>query len=129
MNTFDHRSVCALAAAVALLFASTAGAATKVSEAQRQYNEDRALCMSGNSNQDRATCLKEAGAALQEARRGGLSTGTDRDVSTNKTIRCDALPAQDRQDCVMRMQGEGVARGNSQDGGIIRELTRPVPTR
>ena len=123
-------SLGAMALAAATLLASGAAvAAAKVSEAQRQYNEDRAHCMSGNSNQDRATCLKEAGAAFQEAKRGGLSTGTDADVSGNKTIRCETLPARDRKDCVMRMQGEGVARGNSQDGGIIRELARPVPTR
>jgi len=126
---FGPRTGALALAAAALLASGAAVAAAKVSEAQRQYNEDRALCMSGNSNQDRATCLKEAGAAFQEARRGGLSTGTDADVSGNKTIRCQTLPARDRKDCVMRMQGEGVARGNSQDGGIIRELARPVPTR
>jgi hypothetical protein len=124
-----HRTGALALAAAALLASGAAVAAAKVSEAQRQYNEDRAHCMSGQSNQDRATCLKEAGAAFQEAKRGGLSTGTDADVSGNKTIRCETLPARDRKDCVMRMQGEGVARGNSQDGGIIRELARPVPTR
>jgi hypothetical protein len=82
--------------------------------------------MSGASNQDRATCLREAGAALQEARRGGLSGG---DLDRNRTQRCAALPAQDREDCTMRMDGQGTTSGSVMQGGVLRELERPVPAR
>jgi hypothetical protein len=116
-----------LAAAVALLVAATAAeAGAKLSPAQQRYQQERAVCLSGQSNQDRATCLKEAGAALYEARRGGLDTGDARDLGQNRMIRCNALPAQDREDCARRMQGEGVTTGSAQQGGVLRELARPV---
>jgi ATP/maltotriose-dependent transcriptional regulator MalT len=116
-----------LAATVALLVAGTAAAAgANLSQAQQRYQQERAVCLSGQSNQDRATCLKEAGAALQEARRGGLDTGDDRDLGHNRMMRCMALPAQDREDCARRMHGEGVTTGSAQQGGVLRELARPV---
>jgi hypothetical protein len=115
-----------LAATVAWLVAGTAAAAgAPLSHAQQRYQQERAVCLSGQSNQDRATCLQEAGAALHEARRGGLDTAVH-DLGQNRIIRCDALPAQDRDDCVRRMQGEGVTTGSAQDGGMLRELARSV---
>ncbi|MEO5672534.1 MAG: hypothetical protein ABIR26_17755, partial [Ramlibacter sp.] len=45
--------------AAALAWSGSAGAA-KLSEAQALYQQERAACMNGTSNQDRATCLKEA---------------------------------------------------------------------
>ena len=124
MNNSARFATRAVAAAL-LAFAGTAMAAT-ASQAQLQYQQERAACMSGTSNQDRATCLKEAGAALQEARRGNLSGG-DREIGQNRFARCDALPRPDRRDCEMRMQGQGSSSGSAQQGGIMRELSRPVP--
>ncbi|MEJ6023476.1 hypothetical protein [Ramlibacter sp. PS4R-6] len=109
------------AGAAALL--STSGAfAAKPSPAQLRYQQERADCLSGASSQDRATCLREAAAALQEARRGNLSTG---DLAQNGVARCNALPADDRQDCVLRMQ-PGAASGSVSGGGVLRESTRPA---
>lgn len=127
MKTYSHLALTACAAAT-LLFAGAATAA-RVSEAQLRYQEDRAVCLSGTSNQDRATCLKEAGAALQEARRGNLSAGHENELAHNRMARCNALPAQDREDCAMRMHGQGSTTGSAQQGGILRELARPVPAR
>jgi hypothetical protein len=119
--------VLTLAATFALLAAGTAAAAgAKLSPAQQRYQQERAVCLSGESNQDRATCLKEAGAALQEARRGGLDNGDSHNLAHNRMVRCNALPAQDREDCARRMQGEGVTSGSAQQGGVMRELSRPV---
>jgi hypothetical protein len=101
-------------------------AAGPASPAQLRYQQDRAACMSGTSNQDRATCLKEAGAALQEAGRGGLDTSSERAFTRNQMQRCDALPPTERQDCALRMQGQGQTSGSAQQGGILREVTRPV---
>jgi hypothetical protein len=120
-------SALTVGAAVAL-FATGANAATaaKLSEAQQRYQQDRTICLTGGSNQDRATCLQEAGAALQEASRGGSGAASAGELRQNRTIRCDALPAADREDCARRMQGEGVTAGNAQQGGVLRELSRPV---
>lgn len=128
MNAFSQSSAAtAVLATTALLFAAAAGA-SNLSDAQAQYKQERAVCMSGQSNQDRATCLKEAGAALQEARRGNLSTGSDTNLGLNRMVRCEALPVQDREDCALRMQ-EGTASGSAQQGGILREHKRTVPSR
>lgn len=113
--------------AAALLFAGAATAA-KVSDAQLRYQQERAVCMNGTSNQDRATCLKEAGAAWQEAKRAGLATSGDASLKQNRLQRCNALPAQDREDCALRME-HGATSGSAQQGGILREIERPVPTR
>ncbi len=98
----------------ALLFASTALAETP----QQAYQRERAACLSGQSHQDRATCLKEAGAALAEARRGGLTA-----AGPNATQRCDALQGDEYTACVARMSGAGVVKGSVEGGGVYRELT------
>ncbi len=117
-------STCAVAA---LLFAGMAAAAGgKLSDAQARYQQDRAACMSGQSNEDRATCLREAGAALQAAKRGSL--GDDHgSYEQNRLLRCAPLPAGDREDCVRRMHGEGTVKGSVEAGGTFTELRTIVP--
>jgi len=116
----------ALVAGGALLGATVAGAADsiKLSNAQSVYQSDRAACLKGATNQDQATCLKEAGAALQEAKRGGLDDGQAR-LEQNQLLRCEGQPAEDRQNCVRRMKGEGSTSGSVGAGGIYRELVVP----
>lgn len=121
------KAAVAVIGTTAMLFAAGAGAAN-LSEAQARYQHERAACMNGSSNQDRATCLKEAGAALGEAKRGALGASSDGNLERNRMARCDALPAQEREDCVVRMQ-HGTMSGSAQQGGILREVERPVPTR
>ena len=113
----------------ALLTAGIAmAAATDMSEAQARYKQERAKCMSGESHQDRATCLKEAGAALNEAKRGNLGSGTGQNEQ-NQLKRCEVLPAEDREDCLRRMRGEGTISGSVEGGGIYRELRTTVPAK
>ena len=117
----------ALCAAGALLSATVGEAANRgqLSEAQSAYQRDRAACLSGRTHQDRATCLREAGAALQEARRGGLDDG-QAEFEKNRLLRCEKQPPEDRQACVRRMNGEGFTSGSVEGGGIYRELVVPV---
>lgn len=116
------------AAAVALLLSTTAFAASELAQAQERYRQERKACMTGQSNQDRATCLKEAGAALQEAKRGALSAGGSARLQANREARCAKLPATDREECIARMR-EGSTSGTAREGGVLRELVTPVPTR
>jgi hypothetical protein len=121
-------SVVLAACAVGVLLAAGAAAAAggKLSDAQARYQQDRAACMSGQSYQDRTSCLREAGAALQEAKRGGVKD--DRTAyERNQLLRCDRLTAGDREDCLRRMRGEGTASGSVEGGGIYRELRTTVP--
>jgi type II secretory pathway pseudopilin PulG len=107
-----------LAAAAAPGFAAGKG---KQSEAQAAYQQERARCLRGDSGQARSTCLKEAGAAYDEARRGRLANAPDTDLARNATQRCSAQPAADRDACVRRVTGAGNTEGSVKGGGLIRE--------
>lgn len=98
----------------ALLFAGTALAETP----QQTYQRERAACMTGQTSQDRSTCLKEAGAALAEARRGNLTPASGLGAD-----RCNALDGTERAACVARMRGQGTVSGSVEGGGVLRELT------
>ena len=125
-----HLAILGLSAAGALTSLGAANAADSTSnDARSRYVKERAVCLAGASNQDRATCLEEAGAALQASRRGSLDDSSFNQQVQNSEARCDALPAGDRQDCIRRMRGEGVVSGTAADGGIYREITTPVPPR
>ena len=109
---------------IAAFSVTAAKAASDSLDANARNQADSAICNSGRSNQDRATCLKEARAALQESKRGHLND----DPATfkpNALLRCNALPADDRDACQRRMNGEGTTSGSVQGGGIFRELVVP----
>lgn len=113
----------------ALLVALVAGAAALPAPAadrgaEARYRHDRAVCLDGASQQDTATCLKEAGAARQASRAGALGDAdAGRDGYTaNALARCEPLPDAERADCVDRMLGDGTRSGSVAGGGILREL-------
>jgi hypothetical protein len=118
-------SVPALILLGAFLGTATAADGNSAADAQKLYQRDRAACLEGRGGQDRAACLREASAALQEAKGGRLGNG-EADFERNRLLRCDQQPAEDRPACVRRMNGEGITSGSVQGGGIYRELTVPV---
>ena len=127
------RSAWAWLTLLAALGCASALAADKTgpADALARYQQERAVCTSGQSNQDRATCLREAGAAFAEAKRDGLGDGAA-PYARNAGQRCDRLPDGDRRACVARMQGQGTTSGSAAAGGIYRELVLPstaVPER
>lgn len=94
--------------------------------AAARFQQERALCTSGQSNQERATCLREAQAALAEAKKLQLD-GDASQFAVNERKRCQRLPDDDRKACLARMQGQGKTSGSVATGGIYRELvTREV---
>jgi hypothetical protein len=110
-----------LSAACALALAGLASAQdTGMGSSRQTYQQDRARCNSGQSSQDLATCLREAGAAAQERSHGNLTDG----VAANKYARCDYHKnPEDRDYCIRRMNGEGTVTGSVDGGGLLRELT------
>jgi hypothetical protein len=103
-------------------FAADQGAANA---ARQNYQQERAACLK-LAGDERKTCLREAGAALQEARKGTLATGGE--FEQNAFIRCEVHKiALDRTLCERRMRGEGTVTGSVEGGGILRELTVTVP--
>ena len=84
-------------------------------------------CVDGTSNEDRTTCMKEAGAAQAEARRGNL-TAPGAATDQNALQRCDALPGDQRDACRLRIQGAGSVSGSVAGGGVIREVIVQQPS-
>lgn len=111
------------------LFSSVAMAAGRNDNAdlRAQYQSDVAFCKSSQTTESRATCMKEAGAAYDEARRHRLTEGTH-DYQQDAMNRCKALPAGQQQDCMTQMSGQNtVTKGSVEGGGILRETTITVP--
>ena len=83
--------------------------------------------------QDKAACLREAGAARQAARHNGLTTDGTAGNHTNAMARCDLQPMADRADCEARMKGAAgsttTTSGSVMGGGVIRETVTPLPAR
>jgi hypothetical protein len=128
-RTNSHPIWAALALTAALGCTSAlAGDKTSHSSNAQRYQQERAACMNGQTNQSRADCLREAGAAFNEAEKGRL-VKVDADFEANQKLRCQPLPAEERQDCMARMTGQGSVTGSVEAGGVYRELktVEPVP--
>ncbi|HWP17928.1 MAG TPA: hypothetical protein VNO84_02245 [Burkholderiaceae bacterium] len=114
-------------ACAALMAAGLMGPA-EAQTARERYLQERERCNSGQTHQDRATCLREAAAAYQAARRGELSRGlTENDFRQNALARCRVLPPADQAACEARVDGEGTVSGSVEEGGIYREYREIVP--
>lgn len=126
----QHSLAAPLLLIAAVLASASAGAAntnSRAAEDRARYQSERAVCLRGESNQHRETCLREASAAYAESRRGSLDGAASSEYLSNATRRCEALPEPDRLACVARMQGQGTVSGTAQSGGISRELVTTVP--
>lgn len=129
----QHDSLKLLAAAVFTVAAAGIGGSyasaqgLTAAEAQQRYQADVERCRSGQTSQDERTCLREAGAALQEARRNQLVRGTP-SFDDNQRARCDQLTGTQREDCISLMTDpNAVVHGSIEGGGIIRETTITIP--
>ena len=67
--------------------AALAAPSTEATEAQARYRQDMAACNSGQTQQAPATCRREAGNALAEARRGHLNDAPGQ-YQHNALLRC-----------------------------------------
>jgi hypothetical protein len=125
-----------LAATAALGQAPVTATGNTGIDASGNLQRERAACLSGRSQQDQATCLREADNAAADKRSGKLgNSGAQFDA--NARLRCEALSGQDRSDCEARVMGYGNTSGSVAGGGVIREVetvlvpadARPVPSR
>lgn len=138
LTSTPSRVLLALAVGMGLLTPGAQAASTRATampepgSPEAVYRQERAKCLDGRSQQDRATCLQEAGAALAEARRGRLDNHEDAaTLARNALLRCQRQRAEDRPDCERLARGEGARSGSVEGGGVIKEIvTRtagPVP--
>jgi hypothetical protein len=96
-------------------------------ELTARYQQDLAECEAQQATQDLAACRLEARNALAEAKRNLLSDTTANLFEKNQFKRCRVFKGEDREACEARARGEGSSTGSVQSGGILREVTRPVP--
>lgn len=127
-GTTPSRLALVLALGAMLVAGVAAAAGGDASDARARYERERAACVSGHSHQDRVTCLRETGAALQESRKGRPGEG-EGSYEQNRLARCDRHVAGEREDCVRRVRGEGTVSGSVEGGGIYRELRTAAPPR
>jgi hypothetical protein len=126
-----HKTVvtgCLVTGLLLSVAASMAAPTAADADIQARYERERAVCLSGKSNQDQPTCLKEAGAARDVARRGLLEQG-DPNYRRNQLDRCKVLTGEEAKDCRLRMKGAGTVSGSASSGGIFRELVTIEPAR
>ena len=128
MRMTRHTAAACLIAAGSLA-AGSALAADAAAEpdpaAKPTYQKERADCEAGRTAEDRATCLKEAGAAAEERKRNRLdNAGAPRE---NALGRCNALAGKEKTDCIARIDGpmkpnqQVTTSGSVSGGGILRE--------
>lgn len=117
-----------LAAAAATLCLAPAWAAEpSTSAAQQTYAHDRAACLSSSTAETRETCLKEAGAARAEARKGKLSDPDQATLKANALRRCEAVQPADRHACEEMALGGGTVSGSVEGGGVLRQYVTIEP--
>lgn len=124
-RTAFSNALCTAAAAVACTAAMAQNPSN--SEARARYEQERRECMTQNTQDSLATCLREAGAARDAAIKGQLSNpGTA--AETNARQRCNVFKTGDEQaECVRRL--ESTASGSVSGGGVLREsITTTIET-
>jgi hypothetical protein len=92
-----------------------------------RMQRERAVC--DGIQQDRAACLREAGAAQQEARRDGLTRPSAGAEDHNALDRCKQQPPSAQAECEARITGAGktTTEGSVMGGGVLRETVTPIP--
>jgi len=131
----NTRSMLFTMLAVGAMAVSTAASAAPPKRGESSGTYERELAVCGHNQQDRAACIREAGAARQAAARGGLTSAPD--YRANALARC-GLQQQpsDRAACEARVLGSSGnttanVDGSVMGGGLIRESVTttmvPVP--
>ncbi|AOG24345.1 hypothetical protein [Acidovorax sp. RAC01] len=113
----------ALAAAAFLAPFAAVAQTADASTAQQRFAQERQKCMTHNTQDSQATCLREAGASLDASRKGQLTSAAGSEAATQ---RCAVFKdAAEQAECVRRVQS-APASGSVPGGGVLRESTTTV---
>lgn len=114
-------------AALLAVTAATAQVATGTTgiDASGSYEQEVKACTTGKTQQDQATCLKEARNAQADKKRGVLDNAGAR-FESNATARCDVLAGEEKAACQARIMGYGSTSGSVAGGGLLREVETVV---
>lgn len=116
---------------VASLLATTAAMAQVANSADTgidnsgSYRQEVQACLSGQTQEARDTCLREARNA-QAARQQGKLDGAGKDLAANAMARCEPLAGEDKAACQARVMGYGEASGSVAGGGVLRQVETVV---
>jgi hypothetical protein len=114
-------------AALLAMTAATAQVATGTTgiDASGSYQHEVNSCRSGRTQEDQATCLREARNARADKQRGVLDNDGAQ-YQANARARCDVLTGEDKAACQARLMGYGETSGSVAGGGILREVETVV---
>lgn len=114
-------------AALLAMTAATAQVATGTTgiDASGSYQHEVNSCRSGRTQEDQATCLREARNAQADKQRGVLDNDGAQ-YQANARARCDVLTGEDKAACEARLMGYGETSGSVAGGGILREVETVV---
>jgi hypothetical protein len=118
--SFGVTALLAVTAATAQVATGTTGI-----DASGIYQQEVQACMSGRTQEDQATCLREARNAQAEKKRGALDNAGGQ-FQANAVARCDVLTGEDKAACQARMMGFGSTSGSIAGGGLLREVETVV---
>ncbi len=129
MNKQDARSKKSLVsfgvAALLAVGAATAQVATTGIDATGSYQSEVQACMSGQTQQNRDDCMKEARNARADKQRGVLDTQGS--LEANAMQRCNVFTTvEEKAACQARTMGMGSADGSVAGGGVIKEVETVV---
>lgn len=118
---------------LSLLLATTASLAqvpitaesTAGIDASGNFQHERASCLSGRTQQDMFTCLREASNAAAAKRTGNLDK-TGNSYTANARQRCNIHSGEYRAACEARVMGYGSTDGSVAKGGVLREVETVV---
>lgn len=120
---FGVTALLAVTAATAQV-ATGAPGATGI-DASGSYQQEVQACMTGRTQQDRDTCLKEARNAQADKKRG-LLDNAGAQFQANAAARCDVLSGEEKAACQARVMGYGNTSGSVAGGGVLREVETVV---
>jgi hypothetical protein len=125
--SFAAAALLAVGAATAQVASDKAFPGAEMIDSSGNYQSEVQACMSGKTQQDQATCLKEARNAQADKRRGVLDTAGS--VDANAMGRCEVHTiSEDRAACRARVMGMGDIEGSVAGGGLLRESEIVVPS-
>jgi hypothetical protein len=123
------RMVLASIGIASLLTVTAAGAqvaaGTTGIDASGSYKKEVQSCLNGLSQQDQATCLREANNARAE-KSNRTPANTNSDLTANATSRCNALTGEDKAACTARVLGYGSESGSVAGGGVLSKVETVV---
>jgi hypothetical protein len=123
MLSFGAAALLAVGAATAQVATSPSDAAfpgAAAIDSSGSFRSEVQACNSGMTQQDQATCLREARNAAADKSHGNLQP--DRGHEQNALARCEVHPVgEDRAACEARVLGMGNIDGSVANGGLLRE--------